>query len=370
MGAAISYSGTPVNFYFQQYDAGNTGGVKQVNTSIIYSNQDIVNNLSPRDNKASNAAVATGAIFTNSSIPVQKIDIALLFNKTGSTIDFTVGGTATYTGSVITTGITFTGQSPTLNDPTYSPTFTVPNPTVDNTSTIKTTCSAVGTYGAPFTVVSSQSPSNTTYYTVQSASFAGGSLVLKLPGNYANGTISGSFTINPPPGTLVRPTAPTVSGTGTPRWVGVPSPSPNPAYFNLTDIAYGDKSTYSTVDGTSGVSLWTVTGLIPFASQVYTTSATLYIQYGLLTYDYTGFGPTTVTGSLSYSINSGVTYTTIGSFIQSAANFNATPFSVNLSGVGNLNTIIVRIISRQSARVNLYNNAVFPTVYDVFIAYT
>jgi len=370
MGAQISYSGTPVNFYFQPWDTGNTGGVKQVNTSIINAGQDIANILSPRDNKASNGAVATGAIFTNSSIPGQKIDIAYLFNKTGSTIDFTVGGTATYTGSVTTTGITFTGQLPTGNDLLFSPTFAVPNPTVDTTSTTNTTCSAVGAYGGPFTVVATQSPPNTTYYTVQSVAFAGGSLVLILPGNYANGTISGSFTINPPPGTLVRPSTPSVSGTGTPRWVGVPSPSPNPAYFNLTDITYGDKSTYSTVDGTSTTSLWLVTGLIPFASQAYTTSATLYIQYGLLTYDYTGFGPSTVTGSLSYSVDGGSTYTTIASFTQSTINFSATPFSVTISGSGNLNQIIVRIISRQSAQVNFYNNAVFPTVYDVFIAYT
>lgn len=365
MGASISYAGTDVNFYFQNWNTGNnTSGVKQVNTSIKGSGGEIANTLSPRDNKTSNGAVATGAIFTNSSIPGQKIDIAYLFNKTGSTIDFTVGGSATYTGSIINTGITFTGQSPTGNDLLFSPTFTVPNPTVDTTSTIKTTCSAVGTYGGPFTVVATQSPPTTTYYTVQSVAFAGGSLVLRLPGNYANGTISGSFTINPPPGTLVRPTtfvATIVSGSigGPAEWLS--SISATPPYSSITDIAYGDKSTYSFVVGFD-TSVYVVRGTISFAAQLY-TSATLYIQYGVLSNP----GVSLSTGALEYSTNGGGSYTTSFTWNTSTttSNISATSYVLSLPASSNLNQIIIRIRSQQTITSSLN-----PTIYDMFIAYT
>lgn len=359
---AINYSSTALNSYFQSYDAGNTGGVKQPATKIVAGGFDIVDSLSPRDNKASNAAVATGAIFTNSTIPGQKVDIALLFNKNLATVDFTVNGSATYTGNTINTGITFTGQSPTGNDPTYSPTFTVSNPTVDTTSTIKTSCNAVGSYTAPFSLVTSQSYPNTSYFTATSASVGGYALIIRLPGNYTIGTISGSFNITLPAGTPARPSVYNVTGSGTPRWVQSTS--------NITDVTYGDGSTFTTVDGTNITAAWTVAGTITFASQACTT-ATLYVKYGLITNDYSAFGPSPVTGSLAYSTNSGTSYTTIGSWNQSAINFNATNFSVVLTGlVTNLNQIYVQINSKQSARINFYNNTVTPTVYDVFVLYT
>jgi hypothetical protein len=367
MGASISYSGTPVNFYFQPYDAGNTGGVKQVKTSINNSpNSDIVNLLSPRDNKPGNGAAATGAIFTNSSMPGQKIDIAYLFNVNGATIDFTVGGSATYTGNIISTGITIPFQLPSGNNTTYSPNFTVPNPTVDTTSAIKTTCTAIGSYGT-FTKVTSQSSPNTTYFTVQSASVGGGSLVLRLPGNYINGIIGGSFTINPPPGTLVRPSIFSVTGGSSPVWSGTSAGSNG--YDGITDVAYGDISTFSTVRSAYTGSSWTTTGTIQFPSQIYTTNATLYIQYGLNTIDYSSFIGNTVSGSLSYSIDNGGTYTNIGSWTQGATNFQAKPFIVSKPGTANINTIIVRIISRQSNTISFYYNEVTPLIFDMFVAY-
>ena len=358
---SIKYSGTALNSYYQNYDAGNTGGVQQANTKITNSGSDIAILLSPRYNKLGNGAVATGAIFSNSSIPGQKIDISYLFNKTGATIDFTVGGTATYSGSIINTGITYSGKSPTGNDAIFSPAFTVPNPTVDTTSAVKTTCNAVGSYGA-FIIVAPQSPPNTTYYTIQSTSVGGDLLVIRLPGNYANGTIGGSFTINPPAGTLVRPTVFNVSGGGTPRWIT--------ATLNMTDVTYGDESTYSGVDGTTINTPWTVTGTITFTSTTTILPPTLYIKYGLITNNYTVFGPPTVSGTLAYSTDAGGTYTIIGTWIQSSTNFTATNFSVATSGVSNLNQVIVRVISRQSALVNGYTNAVIPLVYDVFAAYS
>jgi hypothetical protein len=360
MGASISYSGQPVNFYFQTYDSGNTNGVKQIKTSINDSpNSDIVNLLSPRDNKAGNGATATGAIFTNSSIPGQKIDIAYLFNKYNATIDFTVAGTAPYTGSIITTGINYANQSPSQNDPLFSPTFTVPTPTVDTTSTIKTTCTAIGAYQS-FTVVPSQSPNNTTYYTVQSAAIEGGSLVLRLPGNYGIGTISGAFSIVPT-GTLVRPTtfvATLVTGTGPAEWIS--SVLATPPQSCVTDINYGDKTTWSSVVGLD-LSNYVVNGTISFAAQAYST-ATLYIQYGVEIEQVVSVA----VGRIEYSTNGGSNYTTAFTWTSTtSSSLGATSYILSLPGGLNLSQIFIRIRTQQNG-----GSYVLPQIYDMYIAYT
>jgi hypothetical protein len=195
--ANIFYSGTTLTTKFQAYNAGNVTGYNPAPTNIQSNGVDIITILSPRDNKAGNAASSTGAI--TSGTP--GTDLTSLFNKTGATYDVTIGGTVaqktnTPTNTVITQGVTYSGKSPTGNG-VNAPTFTVPNPTVDTTSLITTTCSGAGSY-SNFTIVSSQSPPNTTYYTIQSQTNTGtGALVLRLPGNYQPGTISGSFTISP-----------------------------------------------------------------------------------------------------------------------------------------------------------------------------
>jgi hypothetical protein len=188
-GTAL-YSGNPLTSKFQAYDAGNVTGYTPVTTNIKSNDSDINTILSPRDNKAGNAAlISNGAITSNSK------DLTLLFNKTGATYDVTVGGAVPVTGNVRNTGIKFPVQSPTANG-VDAPIFTVPTPTVDTTGIIKTTCTGAGSY-SNFAIVSSQSPPNTTYYTIASQTNTGtGSLVLRLPGNYQPGTISGSFNIS------------------------------------------------------------------------------------------------------------------------------------------------------------------------------
>lgn len=173
MASNIIYNGTPLNSYFQLYNSGNvSSGYTPVTTNINIANSDINTILSPRDNNTSNAATSTGAIISNSK------DLVLLFNKTGATYNVIVGGSVPYTGSIITTGITFSGQNPTANGAS-APTFTVPTPIVNTSST---NCIAVGNYtflGGSLT----------------SSSIIGGSLKITLPGNYQIGTISGTFTI-------------------------------------------------------------------------------------------------------------------------------------------------------------------------------
>jgi hypothetical protein len=170
----ILYSGTAVNNKFQAYNAGNVSGYTPVATGIQSGGVDINSPtplFSPRDNKTGNAATSTGAINSNSK------DLTLLFNKIGATYDVTISGTAVATGSIITPNLVYSGQSPTTNG-TNAPTFSVPQPTVD---TGNTTCLAVGTYTFNNSLISS--------------TVLGGVIVIKLPGNYQFGTISGSFTV-------------------------------------------------------------------------------------------------------------------------------------------------------------------------------
>jgi hypothetical protein len=364
----IFYSGTYINSYFQGYDTGNTGGVKANTTNIQSGGNDINKSLSPRDNNPANAAVAKGAILANGK------DIALLFNKTGATINVTIGGTAVYTGSVINTGITYSGQLPSGNDPIYSPTFIVPNPTVDTTSAIKTTCTAIGAYGTPFTTVSSQSPPNTTYYTITSTPVAGGVLALRLPGNYAPGTISGAFSIVPS-GTLVRPStfvASLVAGTGPAEWVS--SVGAIPPESSITDINYGDTTTYSYVDSGTDLVNYTVRGTISFISQSY-TSATLYIQYGVNSFPWLGPAPVSIsTGSLEYSTNGGSSYTTAFTWSTSTNPDGVPPISyiLVLPASSNLNQIFIRITSKQTLAPSApsHISTLLPTIYDMYISYT
>jgi len=364
----IFYSGSYLNNYFQIWTTGNTGGVKANPTSIVYGSptSDINSVLSPRDNNPSNAAISTGAIISKGT------DIALLFNKANATINFVVGGTAVYTGSVISTGITFSNQSPTGNDPIYSPTFTVSNPTVDTTSTITTTCSGIGAYGGPFTIVTSQSPPTTTYYTIQSALVGGQSLVLKLPGNYGMGIIGGAFSIVPS-GTLVRPstfTTALVSGTGPSEWVS--STLSVIPYSNITDVNYGDTTTYSYVDSAGpDFSNYVVTGTVSFSSQTY-TNATLYIQYGVQVFPWTGIAPVSVSsGSLAYSTDGGSTYTTSFTWSSSSqTTLNATSYTIVLPINSNLNQIFIQIKSQQKVTGSTHDSSVYPTLYDMYVAYT
>jgi hypothetical protein len=174
MANNIIYSLTALNSKFQAYNAGNVSGYNPVQTNVKFNNTDINTILSPRDNNPDNAATSTGAIKSNSK------DLTLLFNKTGATYDVTVGGSAAYTGSVRTTGVTYSGKSPTGNG-VNAPSFTVPNPTVNTSST---TCSEVGTYIFNNSLTSS--------------AVSGGRLVIRLPGNYLVGNINGSFTIFTP----------------------------------------------------------------------------------------------------------------------------------------------------------------------------
>jgi hypothetical protein len=362
----IKYSGTNVNQYFQTYDAGNTGGVVQQPTNVNWVGNDISISLSPRDNKSSNAAVATGAIIARGT------DIGLIYNKTGATIDFTVGGTAVFTGSVINTGMTYSAQSPTANGTLPAPfnatSFTVPNPTVDASNN----CTRIGSYGGPFTTVSS--PPTTTYYTVKSQIVGGGNLFLKLPGNYAPGTISGAFSIVPS-GTLVRPSsfvASMVSGTGPAEWVS--SILASPPESSITDVNYGDTTTYSFVDssGAPDFSNYTTTGTISFSSQSYTSTATMYIQLGLTSVPWGGIGPTPIaTGSLEYTTNGGTTWTTYLTWTTSTnpSSFSGVNTNFGLPIGSNLNQMSVRITTQQSFLAVTHVASIYPRIYDIYIAY-
>jgi hypothetical protein len=192
MANNIIYSGTALTTIFQPTNPGNTSVYTLVSTNIKANGLDINTIFSPRDNKVSNEAVVSfpGSI-TSGGIHLNK-----LFNKLDATYDITVGGAVPYTSNVRNTGITYSGKNPSTNG-VDAPNFTVPNPSVDTTSTIKTTCTLAGAY-SNFGIVSSQSPPNTTYYTItsQSGPVGGGALVLRLPGNYQPGTISGSFNIS------------------------------------------------------------------------------------------------------------------------------------------------------------------------------
>jgi hypothetical protein len=197
MANNIVYNGTSVNNYFQAYNAQNfVTPPTLVSTNIQSNGTDISTLLSPRDNKTSNAANSTGAITSNSK------DLTLLFNKNGATYDVTISGSTTATGSIITPTLVYSGQSPTGNG-VNAPSFNVPEPTID---VVNTTCLAVGTY--------------TFNNSLTSSAVLGGVIVIKLPGNYSVGAISGSFTINSS-GSLAVGSM--VSGRGS-----IPSP-PDPA---------------------------------------------------------------------------------------------------------------------------------------------
>lgn len=171
----INYGGISLTSKFQAYNSGNVSGYTPVATNIKYNGVDINTPTplySPRDNKAGNAATSTGAIISNTK------DLTLLFNKNGATYDVTISGSTNATGSIITPTLVYSSQSPTANGVNV-PTFTVPQPTVD---AVNTTCLAVGTY--------------TFNNSLTSSAVLGGVIVIKLPGNYSVGTISGSFTIN------------------------------------------------------------------------------------------------------------------------------------------------------------------------------
>jgi hypothetical protein len=175
--ANIFYGSTSLTNKFQAYNVDNFVTPPTIVPTGIQSGGVDINSstplFSPRDNKADNAATSTGAITTTSG----GTDFSLLFNKTEATYNVIVGGFANYSnGSVITTGVTYSEQSPTSQS-TGTPTFNVPPPTVD---TVNTTCSAAGTY--------------TFNNSFTSTPVSGGVMVLKV-GNYLPGTISGPFSI-------------------------------------------------------------------------------------------------------------------------------------------------------------------------------
>ena len=142
----IQNAGITLDDILQPYVAGDI--VQTQTTNIQNGGQDIRLRYAGRDNKASNGY--TGTMNLTSRIG----NLTDVFNKKNATYDITIGGTATYNGSV---------QIPTII--TRSPSNTPTQATLSSTTAINP-----GTYTM-------------------------GNYTVALPGNYLAGTYSGTFTI-------------------------------------------------------------------------------------------------------------------------------------------------------------------------------
>jgi len=150
MANRLKSAGTDLDSIFQSYVSGDI--VQSTTTNIQNGGTDIKSRYAARDNKVGNASSAVN--FNYGGVALNG-----LFNKIGATYDVTISGTVTYNGS---------GQAPTItHSPSNTPTQATLNPT---TKTIAGSYTITGNASTGFAVT--------------------------LPGNYAAGTYSGTFTIS------------------------------------------------------------------------------------------------------------------------------------------------------------------------------
>jgi len=346
MASSLRTAGTDLGGVFQAYVAGD--GACATTTNIKSNGNDIKNLYAARDNKLTNNVASTFFRYGG-------VDIAGLFNKSGSTYDVTIGGSATFTGSVQTSNVVYSGQTPTANAVSSGSTFTISAPTANVTAS---NCVTAGTYTFP---------SSNTVNTITSTATSNQRIVLNIPCNYIPGTISGSYVIFPVAPYSRSFTYSNTASSGLATWSNT---------SNVTDGNPGDVLTFTTCTSNSLSATWTATGIAAFTSQAITTgTANVYIQYGV-TVNHTGlYGYSAASGSLDYSVNSGSTWTNIANWNEYNVNTTATGFiipSSAVTAVTNLNQIQIRIIAGKGSGTfggRPYNSSVYPRLYDIYATY-
>ncbi len=150
MANRLKSAGIDLDSIFQSYISWDI--VQSKTTNIQNGGTDIKLRYAGRDNKAGNAA-------SNVNITSSAGALTSLFNKSGATYDVTISGTVTFNGA---------GQAPTItHSPSNTPTQATLNPTTKT---------------------------NAGSYTITGNASTG--FAVTLPGNYAAGTYSGTFTIS------------------------------------------------------------------------------------------------------------------------------------------------------------------------------